>query len=127
MKALNYSLISALVLVVMTLGISSSCNKDKTPVLVPIPTDCPDTISFSGIIEPMIQLNCSTSGCHSAASAAAGYDLEGHANISANAAIILNVIRHDVGFTQMPYFQPKLNDTIIQQYTCWMDQGKLNN
>jgi hypothetical protein len=125
MKALNYSMISALVLMAITFSFSTSCNKDKTPA--PVPLECPDTIFFGAVVEPMIQQNCATSGCHSASSAAGGYNLVGHVNISANATIILNVIRHEVGFTAMPYFQPKLNDTIIQQFKCWMDQGKLNN
>ncbi len=75
----------------------------------------------------MIQQNCSTSGCHNAASAASGYDLEGHGNISTNANAILSVIRHESGVVAMPYFQPKLNDSIIDQFDCWMIQGKLNN
>lgn len=124
MKRLSYFLLSATVLVVMVASVAS-CNKDKTAL--PVPDQCPDTISFASVVEPMIQANCSTSGCHDAGTASQGYNLEGHGNISANANDILNVIRHESGVVAMPYFQPKLSDTIIQQFDCWVVQGKLNN
>ena len=115
---------SALALSLSVVSVSS-CDKDKTAL--PIPKVCPDTISFAGIVEPMIQANCSTSGCHDAVTAAAGYNLEGHGNISTNASAILNVIRHIPTVVAMPYGQPKLNDSIIEQFNCWLEQGKLNN
>ena len=125
MKAINYSFIVGLALAALTLGTSTSCNKDKVPTFTS--SNCPDTIFYSAIVQPMIQQNCATSGCHSASSAAAGYNLEGHSNVSANATDILNVIRHEGSGTPMPLGQPKLSDAIIQQFECWIDQGKLNN
>lgn len=127
MKGPSYLFLSALALLV-AVGTISSCNKDKTQLPVPVtPEECPTTISFAGFVEPMIQANCSTSGCHDAATATQGYNLEGHLNISANAQAILNVINHESGVTPMPYFQPKLSDTIIQQFDCWVSQGTLDN
>lgn len=125
MKAFTFSFFAGLLLVALTLGTTASCNKDKVPTLTS--ADCPDTIFYGAIIEPMIQQSCATSGCHSASSAAGGYNLVGHTNVSANANEILNVIRHEGSGTPMPLGQPKLNDTIIQQFKCWIDQGKLNN
>ncbi len=125
MKTFTIPFFVGLLLVALTLGTSTSCNKDKVPSAVP--SDCPDTIFYSATIEPMIQQNCATSGCHNASSAAGGYNLVGHGNVSANANEILNVIRHEGSGTPMPLGQPKLNDTIIQQFKCWIDQGKLNN
>lgn len=125
MKTFTIPFFVGLLLVGLTLGTSTSCNKDKVPTVVP--SECPDTIFYSATIEPMIQQNCATSGCHNVFTAAGGYDLEGHANVSANATDILNVIKHEGSGTPMPYLLPKLNDTIIQQFKCWMDQGKLNN
>lgn len=120
MKGISYFILSTAALLFTFVSIAS-CNKDKTSIPVPEdPRQCPDTISFSGIIEPMIQQNCSTSGCHDATSAASGYDLEGYGNISTNANAILSVIRHESGVVAMPYAQPKLNDSIIDQFDCWM-------
>lgn len=104
-----------------------SCKKDKVPVIVTDPGNCPDTISFASQIEPIMVANCSTSGCHDAASQANGYNLVGHGNISANANDILTVIKHEGGMTPMPYNAPKLADSLIQQFECWNAQGRLNN
>lgn len=124
MRRLSSFILSSAV-VLLTVASISSCNKDQTPLAVP--DQCADTISFVGIVEPMIQANCSTSGCHNAATSSAGYNLEGHGNISANGIAILNVIRHESGFAPMPFGQAKLNDSIINQFDCWVIQGKLNN
>lgn len=112
----------------LTLVSVVSCNKDKTQI-EPIvePGECPDTISFATTVEPLIQANCSTSGCHDAATASQGYNLEGYTNISANASAISNVINHNGGVTPMPFGQPKLNDTLIKQFDCWVSQGTLDN
>lgn len=126
MKKSIYLIASAAVLFLALVTVSS-CNKDKTEIEVIVAEDCPDTISFSGIVEPLIQSNCSTSGCHDAGSASAGYNLEGHGNISTNANAILNAINHEAGVVAMPYFQAKLSDTLIEQFDCWISQGTLNN
>ena len=101
-----------------------SCKKDQT--MEPIPEQCPDTISFASVVEPIIEQNCSTSGCHDSG-AAGGYNLIGYGNISGNASAILNTIKHNSGVTAMPYFQAKLADSLIEQLDCWNAQGKLNN
>lgn len=124
MKKLSYFLAAIFVVSTMMASVSS-CDKDKTPIAVP--NECADTVSFVQKIEPMIQMNCSTTGCHDATSSASGYNLEGHGNISANGTAILNVIRHEAGFTPMPLGQSQLNDSLISQFNCWVAQGKLNN
>lgn len=126
MKKSTYLILSTAVLFLALVTVSS-CNKDKTEIAVVVPENCPDTISFATTVEPMIQANCSTSGCHDAASAAAGYNLIGHGNISTNANDILTAIKHENSGSPMPLGQPKLNDTIIQQFDCWIAQGTLNN
>ena len=51
--------------------------------------------------------------------------LTNHSDISANATAILNSIK---GNTQlMPLNGPQLNDSLIKQFNCWIQQGKLNN
>lgn len=127
MKGISYFMLSTAVLL-LALGSISSCDKDKTALPVPLPPEqCPDTISFAGFVEPMIAQNCSVSGCHDAATSAGTYNLEGHANISTNADDILNAIKHNSPAVPMPYFQPKLNDSIIDKFECWKMQGVLNN
>ncbi len=101
----------------------ASCKSDK---IVPVDNDCPDVISFSSQIEPLVQANCSTSGCH--ASGFVSPALTSHSQISANADDILTRIQLDPTNSQlMPSGGPKLTDSLIQQFSCWVSQGKLDN
>lgn len=100
---------------------SLSCKKDKVPASTFDP-NCPDTISFSTQILPMMQNNCIS--CHDVGNGT-GYVITNHTNISSNATAILNTLN---GTPQlMPQGGPALHDTLIQQFTCWVNQGKLNN
>ena len=127
MKGTSYFLLSAAALL-FTVASITSCNKDKTSPPIPVtPEQCPDSISFAGFVEPMIELNCSTSGCHDAASSSGAYNLEGHANISLHANDILEAINHVPTKVAMPYFQPKLSDSLIAKFECWNIQGAIDN
>lgn len=120
-------LILSIFLIVFSLTISFSCRKDKAPNSVLMPLVCADTVSYFTKIGPLIQQNCATSGCHDAVNSSAGYNLTTHTSISANAEIILKTMKHDPQVASMPFGSDKLADSIIQQFECWMNQGKLNN
>ncbi|MFT5858441.1 MAG: hypothetical protein ACI865_000528 [Flavobacteriaceae bacterium] len=122
----NVGIAFLLLVIVLVVGSTTSCKKDVTVAVDPGLANCPDTISFAGIVEPIVELNCSTTGCHDAG-AAGGYNLLGYSNISANVSIILNVINQNSGFTAMPLGANKLADSTIQQITCWNLQGALDN
>lgn len=100
-----------------------SCKQDK---ITAFSNDCPDFISFQESIEPMINTNCSTSGCH-----AAGFnspELVTYEDIANNTDIILNRLQKDPTDSQlMPLGGPKLADSLIQQFKCWVAQGALDN
>lgn len=102
-----------------------SCSKDQTPPVIELTAECPEVISFANQIEPIIQNNCSTSGCHDATSSG-GYNLQGYSNISSNATAILSAMRHETP-TPMPVGAPQLADSLIQQFACWTSQGTINN
>lgn len=117
---------SIIFLVVLITGtILFSCTKEQTPDLMPIADNCNNTVTFQEEVEPIIFNNCSTTGCHDA-SAAGGYNLEGYTNISTYSAVILSAMRHETS-TPMPLGEPKLADSLIQKFKCWIDQGTLNN
>ena len=110
--------LSCLLLVVLI----SSCKKDMAPV-----AECVEEVSYSAKIQPVIELNCSTSGCHDAA-AQGGVNLVSYIGVSANADKILNVIQLEEGNVDlMPLGGPRLADSTIEQFNCWIQQGKLNN
>lgn len=101
----------------------ASCTSDK---VVPVDPNCPEEISYGQQVAPMIQTNCSTSGCHDVAGPGKPA-LTNHTEVSANASSILSVIRHEGPGTPMPLGQPKMADSLIQQFSCWIDQGLQDN
>lgn len=117
----NLGLITLISAIIML----NSCTKDK--VTVALDSNCMDTISFAHQIKPMIDQNCSTSGCHDANSQASGYNFTTHASVAANATKILQTISGGSGVVAMPLGADMLPDSLIQQFNCWSNQGKLNN
>ena len=103
----------------------SSCAKEKVPIPI-LNTQCTDTVSFQTTILPLIETNCSTSGCHDV-SGAGGYVLTDHTQISNHASRIISTIRYESGFSPMPQGEAKLSDASVTQFNCWILQGKLNN
>lgn len=110
-------------LVTVAAVILISCKKDKVtgPTIDP---NCSDTVFFSTQILPMMQNNCT--GCHDSGNST-GYTITNHTNISSNASAILDAMKATNGFQLMPQGGPSLHDTLIQQFSCWIGQGKLNN
>ncbi len=124
--------LTVIFLIIVFLG----CKKDKSVEVIEVVvpegtlTYCDTvTVSFSTQIQPIFIQSCATSGCHDAASGAAGYVLESHSQLSDDNIIktAFKTIKHDPNVSPMPKFQAKLNDSLIQQIQCWIDQGKLDN
>lgn len=103
--------------ITVSLLLLTSCTKDKTETVLV----CPDTISFNAQILPMINDNCN--GCHAPGNTSPA--LSNHSEISNNASKISKSIHGST--TLMPIGGPKLADTLIQHFDCWIKQGKLDN
>jgi hypothetical protein len=114
-----------LVLAALTGLLLKSCTKDK--VSVPVVTAVTDTISYSQKVQPLIEQNCSTTGCHDAGTAQNGYNLSNYTGIRDNAEDMLNAMRGQNGFALMPPGGPMLPDSSILQFEAWIAQGKLDN
>jgi len=105
-------------------ALTLSCETDKVGLQNP---ECPTIISFDAKVEPLILTNCSTSGCHDV-SGPGKPALTNHSEISANASQIRNVINKNPGEPSfMPLGGQKLADSLIQQFGCWIEQGKQDN
>lgn len=101
------------------LFLAASCTKAKAPE--PVTSECQDTIRFSIQILPLITDNCFS--CHNAGQTPV---LSDHNTISTHADAMLKAMRGD-GAPLMPSGGPALHDTLIQQFSCWIAQGKQNN
>lgn len=98
-----------------------ACKKDKASAFV-----CTTEVSYSNEIQPLIEMNCTVSGCHDA-TASGGYNFLTHEEVSTNADRILETIQHGSGVAPMPLGAEKLADSLIQKFYCWKDNGAQNN
>jgi hypothetical protein len=108
----------------------SSCYYDVEEELYPTTTACDTTkISFKTTIYPIFQSNCNLSGCHNAASASAGVNLEGYANVKANIDLpkLLGSIRFDSKYSAMPKNSGQLKACDIQKIDQWRKNGSPDN
>lgn len=107
----------------------SACLKDKTvEPIAPPAGPCADTIFFEAdLMTEIFNPSCNIVGCHDNASASAGYVLDNHAQIAAGSTNILKALKHEAGVSPMPQGSPKLADSLIQKFECWIEQGKPNN
>ncbi|MES2588144.1 MAG: cytochrome c [Bacteroidota bacterium] len=102
--------------------LATSCTKEKAVAAI-ITADCPDTIKFSTQISPMITTYCT--GCHTSGGSASPV-FTSYSSIETHASTMLKYMKAD-GVQLMPQGGPALNDSLIQQFTCWINQGKQNN
>lgn len=91
-------------------------NSGQKPAELPVDSTACDTISFNAQIVPVFYNNCVK--CHEG--------LSDYNTIMQNAGHILKALKGD-GAVQMPEGSDPLHDTLIQQFSCWIAQGKLNN
>lgn len=119
MKVFNYIFIISVILFV-------ACSKEQSPKYAILSDECPIEISFESQILPIFNNNCSTSECHDASAAQGGLILTNFSGIEANAEKCISAMKHEGGIA-MPIDSPKLADSIIKQFDCWIKQGKLDN
>lgn len=81
--------------------------------------------TYTNNIAAIMNTSCATTGCHNAATKAAGYDLSTYnATKSASAnSKFLKSIKHESGADKMPQGGSKLSDATINQIECWINNG----
>lgn len=100
-----------------------------TPVPTPAPTPTPTTVSYSGVIQPLLNANCIA--CHST-NGSAGVTLTSYSStmstvVAGNAAnsLLYKAVTGN-GVTKMP-IGGSLSAAQIQSIADWINQGALNN
>lgn len=106
----------------------ASCYSDKEDELYPKPAgnSC-DTanLSFATDIQPIINSNCATAGCHDATTKSFGHDLSSYNGVvtSVNSGRFLGAIRHEANFLPMPKNGLKLPECEMNKIQAWVSQG----
>lgn len=88
----------------------------------------PLDVGFQERVEPILNSNCSFSGCHDSNTSAAGLDLTIFSEISrtAKSGILVNRL-NGIGGNQMPLSANPLSDCQIKTIETWVSEGALNN
>lgn len=106
--------------VAFTSVLFTSCTKDRTSIEPS--TTCLDSVSFKQQILPFILQKCSK--CHAPAAGSVPV-LSTYQEISKNADAIFASLKGSP--VLMPMGKELLPDSLIQQFDCWIKQGKLEN
>jgi hypothetical protein len=120
-----------------TLG---SCAYNKSEGIKPLPPNCPpaDSVSFSKNILPILNNNCSTSGCHTGVNAEANFNLDasvafttltnprkGYINTENPKLSVLYSSLVSVSQPMPP--NGRLSDCELDQIVSWMKNGAKND
>ena len=110
--------------------LTSQCNYHNVEEYFDISSNelCDTTdISFSDYIFPLIENNCSA--CHNSVTTYGGRNYDTFEGIKevAETGLILNVLKHEPNFVQMPKNAAKLPDCNILKIEAWINQGIKNN
>ncbi len=108
-----------------------SCDRDKIEPIQQVEDEIIDCSgiapSFANDIQPIFINSCATVNCHSTSVNAGGYTSETYQEIKDNDSLFLKTIKGEYGVVAMPYFAPKLHDSLIKKIECWMIDGSPNN
>lgn len=117
-------------MLVLAVAVSSlsACLKDRTSEYVEVaPVACADTVFFQAeIMGEIMDVSCNTVGCHDAGTGSGSYVLENYTQVAGAATVLVGVMNYTAGLP-MPQGSPKLADSLLQKFDCWIEQGKLNN
>lgn len=83
--------------------------------------------SYASGIKPVFDKYCK--GCHSGANAPKGILLDSYLNTKSalNSGRLLGAMKHEAGFTPMPFGGSKLSDCEIRQVEKWIEAGAQDN
>jgi len=112
----------------------SSCYYDVDEELNPplVSNVCDTTASkFGADIQPILNSNCATTGCHTTVSIAGGYIFDNYTDtkstIDNDSARFIGSILQETGFSPMPKGGSKLSDCNISKIKAWIASGAPNN
>ncbi|XZF12517.1 hypothetical protein ACTHGU_12050 [Chitinophagaceae bacterium MMS25-I14] len=107
----------------------SSCYFDKAEKLYPASACDVSGVTYASTIAPIMAQNCTTSGCHDAATASGGYVLDSYSGVQAVASSgrLMGAVKHESGFSAMPQNANQLDACTINKLQTWVDAGAPNN
>jgi mono/diheme cytochrome c family protein len=103
----------------------AACSKSNQPINPGSGFCDTSSVTYTNNILPILQSYCYA--CHSNSNKAFSNDisLDGYDNAKgwADLGYLVGNVRHDAGFTGMPYGKPKLSACEINTIVAWVNQG----
>jgi hypothetical protein len=127
MLRMRYGLLITGTLAAALLAFSSGCYYDVESELYPN-SFCDTTITnYAGVVQPIIQANCATPGCHVPGGTGSG-DFTTYAGLRSQVVSgrLVPSIRQQAGAIAMPP-TGRLSDCDIAKIVRWVDNGAQNN
>jgi len=119
--------ISALFWVVFVIQLTglSACYYDRESDLYLQPACDTTTVTWSGVVKPIIDEHCAYVGCHGGGTKSGDYDLTGYAGVLeiAKSGALVGSIEHQSNYTPMPYQTTPLPECLISQIRIWVAKG----
>jgi len=120
-------------LVILGIGLFSSCYYDKKDQIYPqVAVTACDTsnITYQAVVAPILNTNCNS--CHAASEAnksGAGIVLDNYVSLKPyiTNSSLLNSIVQNGKVPPMPLNAPKLDACTISKIAAWINKGALNN
>jgi len=121
----NYNIkqlvLNPLSIIVIIMGLAISCKSDNEEDRFGVNNFvCDSTITFSGVIQPIINTSCAISGCHVPGTGRANF--LNFNEIQSRAA----EVKSRTQSRDMPR-RGSLTQLQIDQIGCWVDRGAINN
>jgi hypothetical protein len=123
-KFINKMNLKINIIVLIAIVVFSACKKNKYVTRYTKTASCGNnTPTYLVTVKPLLEINCNTIGCHTAASKRGGIQLDSYTSAKDDFqnGKSLCTIYHDC--KPMPQSRPKMSDADIKTLTCWVKNG----
>ncbi len=133
MKKSLFVTLAAFCSIILSTSVQSCYYDNEADIYGTVSTGNCDTTNakFAAFVQPLMNAQCATSGCHNASTASAGANLSTYTAtktyITNNKAFFLGSIKHTTGYSQMPKGASKMAACDITKLETWINAGMLNN
>ena len=120
-------------LVLMSISLTSCYYDVDEELNSPLTTNACDTTAskFAADIQPILNSNCASGGCHTSVAIAGGYIFDNYNDVKStivnDSARFLGSILQETGYSPMPKGGGKLSDCNISKIKAWIASGAPNN
>ncbi len=117
-------LLCGLAMFCLVIGLNA-CYYDNERDLYLTPACDTTNVTWTKVVQPIINEHCAYVGCHGGGTSSGGHDLTNYAGVLeiASSGAMLGAIEHNGNYTPMPYQGSQLPQCLIDQIRIWVNNG----